>query len=178
MRFCKRKFAFLVATLSTLFSISAYAFEPPEMGGMCSEVERNQKYWVDKAGSILIGKVDEVVPHYPARITGNSSCWAKFKNIEWIKDTGPQEIWVESYIDNERKPEDIENLTYCEFKKGKTYIVYGSHAKNCVLPEIREFISTATDKGAHIPLFCVPNNVLYFYNKSSTINEVRNLMKE
>ena len=169
----------LVALSSALFQASAEAFDPPPMGGLCEQVEKNQEYWVNLAPSIIIGKVTEVVPRLPSMQPWNNSCWAKFEDVEWIKGKGEKEIWISSEIHPYmQKQSDIENLKHCEFKRNSTYVIFGKHILSKYIKEISEYFLTATNKGANIPLFCVPNKELHFYNKSSTIKQIHELMKE
>lgn len=164
--------------LATFFltQASAWAWHPFE--GRCFDDERSLNYWVNASETILVGKAEEVVHHLSSRPSGDSACWGRFKVQEWLKDNGPDEIWVRAAISiskvTERTYEEMESLKYCEFEKGKSYIIYGRHIRKPISPNLPEWIGIYSSKGSRWN--CPPHAKLQPFG--TEIEKVRNILKQ
>lgn len=135
--------------------------------------------WAEKMPHILIGTASAVVPKLPSMQMQNNSCWSKFTVQEWLKGSGPKEIWVMSRIHAfGRTYDDFKNLSYCEFKTGKTYIIFGRYT-SASASGTPEYIGTATANGSDgFKGTCPPNTEVKETENNLTVKQIRSLIEK
>lgn len=164
--------------LAMFFLTQASAWASHLFEGRCFDDERSLNYWVNASETILVGKAEDVVYHTPFEPSGAAACWAQFKVREWLKGSGPDEIWVRVAISiskvTDNTHQDMVSLKYCEIEKDNSYIIYGRHIRKPISPNPPEWIAIASDKGSGWR--CPPHEKLRLFG--NTVGKVRNILKQ
>lgn len=175
------------------FALTYHAHASHPLQAHCSTSFQPLEFWIEKYDSIVVGEVLKVKPAIIGRPFSHTEnlepddhydtvCWGLFSVSEWLKGTGPKKIWIMSaFVPNPSVSEqELGQLKFCEFEKGRTYIAYGRYSKGMSSAQPAEMLVTASTKKIFSPsnMHCAPNTELHLGNRENILHEVKGAIKK